>query len=199
MTVQAGQRVYALPWPAHFRQIGAALVPIRNTLQVGRQTFVAAVEIELVGERSVCRRLTLQARDGCPPLTSDDLRSLPLRRLLVLPDALMWPHSDLGDLTDADVRATQRRLHARGARTSRRAEDHLRRVAAAYNQALADHKPPIEHLRTVLARQMNRPGRIPRSTASGWVVAARRAGFLPPTRPGSKKGGPRAEGQEDRS
>ena len=57
---------------------------------------------------------------------------------------------------------------------------HLRKVAGVYSKASEQRKPPV--------KAVQRAFKIPESTATHWVAAARRRGFLPKTKPGVPAG-----------
>lgn len=170
-------------------------VPLSDRLEV-LQRFTAKVygpgllrcelEIEIRDGRPECLAIHCHGRPGSG-VTGKRLRDLALdtyvREATATAsrprgdsgDGWTWASQDVDQFTDALSTLPARR------RRRRVDDEHLRRVAAVYSEAMAKLSPhPVEEVVDVF--------RVSRSTAGRWVMLARQRGFLGPTKRGRAGG-----------
>jgi hypothetical protein len=121
------------------------------------------LDVRLIDGRYETTRLEARQRDGGPPITADTLRELPLRQTIA---AVAERMAGLATDPEGDVR----RISFGGA------TEGLEEVAVIYAVAYAVGIRPTKAVADRLS--------LPSSTASKRVMAARKAGLLPPATPG---------------
>jgi hypothetical protein len=157
--------------------LGPGLV-VRSPIQAiqrDAEGFDLIARIEPQHGRLVITNLMIQQRPGGPPVTTDQIRSLPLTALAQeaarLVEVAEFP--TMGQLTTADFSPEHiARLVAAGP-----VEETLNATAWLYRRALVMGEPP--------ARTVQRTFDITRSRADRWVSMARQHGLIgPPEGPG---------------
>jgi len=157
------------------------VIPERFEAQIGGDELPFDVDMrcEVVCGRPVCRELRLVAREGGPPVTSRDLRAIPIGRLIAhaaaanagtitaLPDgSRAWePRSGVVTVERDDVEAPRR-----GRGLPAPADQLYRTVARVYRDAAPSGRP---------VKAVEQHGNVSRSTAKRWIAEARRRGLLP--------------------
>jgi hypothetical protein len=164
-------------------------LPAGYEVRVDDDQFPCVVELEVavVDGRPQCRELRVSAREGGPPVTSEEIRRLPIAGFLrhtaqyaayrheLLPNGSV----KFTPIADQDIDAVYGQLRRRG---PRRGRDHerLKEVAGIYQAALARRDPPTQTVANVMS--------VAQSTAAKLVRAARNEGLLPPTTRGRARG-----------
>lgn len=151
--------------------------------------YLVSLVVENVGAEPHCCDLHVLARPGGPPVTSENLRRLPVAELVrrVVAEQDVWvsetgdfPWTLLDPASGADPAGRDRRefdayLRARlreEAKGRRRiTDDDLRRVADAYRLAMAQGNPPTQEVRAAMHLRTD-------AQAARWVMRARQEGFL---------------------
>ncbi len=141
--------------------------------------FDIEVEIVFDGSRYVVRRISVEQRDGGPPVTTESLRDIPVAGLLrTLMPSLLWKlteHPDgsstLDELDDWPDDATR---HGP-------TDEALALVAQIYRMAYVCGDRPTKAVEDNL--------RLARSTAGRWVALARERHLLGPSEGPGKAGG----------
>jgi hypothetical protein len=151
----------------------------RATVDDDRLPYGVELEIKVLDRRPTCAKLTLTQREDGPPVSSRELRSARLTlylaiaatraawRIVRLEGGSVAIEPTIGEeivVQRAEIEPPRKGRH-------RLSEDHLRRVARLYQNALAEGKrAPREAIKA----------EIPASTATiaRWVQEARKAGFL---------------------
>jgi hypothetical protein len=150
-------------------------LPPRYAVEVDDPECPVLVEIhvEVIDGQPRCAELRCRPRPGGPPVTSEDLRKVPLARYL---RQSAWSYTKRVQLDeDGEVLFVQATgagdepAHARAARRPRQemTNDLLREVARIYTEA--ETKPTL----AVMRRKQ-----VSRATASRWVKAARKNDFI---------------------
>jgi hypothetical protein len=166
--------------PTNLIPLGPEVVaPETFTYRSERRDLGCNVEIQAVFEagRFVVDRLTIQRREGGPPITTEVLRGVGVAIMLHVAVESNVMHPDGHKVTDWPwlLLPSQRAQAGCGP-----AEEDLRNVATLYQVAYATGNPPTKTV-------MDRFG-LPRSTASRWIALARKRGLLGPATP-RKAGG----------
>ncbi len=132
--------------------------------------YRAQLTVEHEGGRMVCRELVVQRLPGGPPVTSEGLHAIPVRRLI-----RNGVYRFLMDVNASGARELLQRDPAE-LRAAGPTEESLRVVAYVYRLAYLASDPPV----VAVAQHFG----LPRSTAGRWVQRARAGGFLGSTTSG---------------
>jgi hypothetical protein len=169
--------------PADVVRVGGRLrVPSRVTVEADEPDLPYAVTLELAldGDRLVCEALTARRRDGGSPVVGEELRKIPVARLLrAVAPAVVW-----FEVGESQVEPAWRILHHHHAPPTDEGPTRqaLAYLALVYELAVLTGAPPTRSVADALG--------IAESTARRWVRRARDTGALTvpaPRQPGSKE------------
>jgi hypothetical protein len=151
--------------------------------------YLVSLVVENVGAEPRCCELHVLARPDGAPVTSENLRRLPVGELVrrVVAEQDVWvsetgdfpwtllDRTNTGDPAGRDREEFHAYLRARK-REERRGrrritDDDLRRVADTYRRALAQGEPPTQAVKDALVLKNT-------ARAARWVMRARQEGFL---------------------